>query len=113
MAAKPLGRSLILDESAIRRASADLAAQLTNAVAVTPSPLFAIDYGVYQLVERFGGLMEQAAADLGAQGEEDLAADVRDQLTNFRLQAQVFDRLRISVHASADGMVMDQVMELR
>lgn len=94
-------------------ASADFAAQLTNAVAVTPSPLFAIDYGVHQLVERFGGVMEQAAADLGAQGEEDLAADVRDQLNNFRLQAQVFDRLRISVHASADGMVMDQVMELR
>ena len=94
-------------------ASADLAAKLVNAVAVTPSPLFAVDYGVHQLVERFGEVMERAVTDLGVQGEEEMAAELRDQLTSFRLQAQVFDRLRISVHASADGMVMDQVMELR
>lgn len=94
-------------------ASAELAAQLSNAVAVTPSPVLAIDYGVHQLVERFGDVMERAADDLGARGELDIAAEVRDQLNSLRLQAQVFDRLRVSVHASEDGMVMDQVMELR
>lgn len=95
------------------KASADLASRLSNAVAVTPSPLFAVDYGVYRLVERFGGIMEQAAGRLETQGEADLATDLREQLHNFRSQADLFERLRVSVHASEQGLVMDQVMEFR
>ena len=95
------------------KASADLASRLTNAVAMTPSPLLAVDYGVYRLVERFGGIMEQAAGRLETQGEADMAAELREQLDTFRSQAQFFDRLRVSVYADEQGLVMDQVMELR
>ena len=95
------------------KASADLASRLSNAVAVTPSPLFAVDYGVYRLVERFGGIMEQAAGRLETQGEADMAADLREQLNNFRSQADLFERLRVSVYAGEQGLVMDQVMEFR
>ncbi|MDJ0740481.1 MAG: hypothetical protein QNJ91_12240 [Gammaproteobacteria bacterium] len=103
-------RALLLMAGA---ASADFASRLSNAVTVTPSPLLAVDYGVYQLVERFGGIMERAVQQLGEQGETDMAADLRDQLDNFRLQAQFFERLRVSVFANEQGLVMDQVMELR
>lgn len=95
------------------KASADLASRLTNAVAVTPSPLLAVDYGVYRLVERFGGIMETAAGQLETQGEADMAAELREQLDTFRAQAQFFDRLRVSVYANEQGLVMDQVMEFR
>lgn len=93
--------------------SADVASQLLSAVAISPAPLFAVDYGVHQLVQHFGDITEQAAAQLSSRGEEEMAQELRDQLEGFRLQAQLFERLRVSVHASADGLVMDQVMELR
>jgi len=94
-------------------APVELAGTLVNAVALTPAPLLALDYGVAQLVERLGGLMERAAAQMRAQGEVEAADGLGDQLDSFRLQAQIFERLRISLHASAEGLVMDEVMELR
>ena len=86
---------------------------LFTAVAASPAPLFAIDYGVYQLVQRFGDLMENAVVQLRNQGENEMADEIGEQVASFRLQADLFDRLQISVHANADGLVMDQVMELR
>jgi hypothetical protein len=91
----------------------DLAQPLLSAVALSPAPLFAIDYGVHQLVQRFGDMMDQAVAQLASQGEVEMADELREQVATFRLQAAMFDRLRVSVHASAEGLVMDQVMELR
>jgi hypothetical protein len=82
-------------------------------VAASPPRLFAVDYGVYQLVQRFGDMMDRAAVQLDIQGERDMAKELREQMQGFRLQAEIFDRLRLSVHASAEGLVLDQVMELR
>lgn len=93
--------------------SVDLANPLLTAVAASPPRLFAVDYGVYQLVQRFGDMMDSAAVQLDSQGERDMAEELREQMQGFRLQAETFDRLRLSVHASAEGLVMDQVMELR
>jgi hypothetical protein len=93
--------------------SVDLANPLLTAVAASPPRLFAVDYGVYQLVQRFGDMMDSAAVQLESQGERDMAEELREQMQGFRLQAETFDRLRLSVHASAEGLVMDQVMELR
>ena len=93
--------------------SADLAQPLLSAVAASPAPLFAIDYGIYRLVQRFGDLLDAAAGRLSGQGEDEMAAELRDQMAGFRQQAELYDRLRVSVHASAEGLVMDQVMELR
>lgn len=93
--------------------SAELVTPLLDAVAISPPPLFAVDYGLYQLVQRFGDVMQGVAQQLDSQGEPVMAQEVRDQLQGFRLQAEIFERLRMSVHASADGLVMDQEMELR
>lgn len=93
--------------------SIELANSLASAVAASPAPLLAVDYGVYQLVQRFGSMMDGAAVQLDSQGEQEMAQELREQLQGFRLQAELFDRLRLSVHASAEGLVMDQVMELR
>jgi len=93
--------------------TADLASPLLSAVAISPPPLFSVDYGVYQMVERFGAMLDRAEAKLIEQGENDLAGELREQLEGFRLQARLFERLRVSVHASAEGLVMDQVMQLR
>jgi hypothetical protein len=93
--------------------STDTAQALLNAVATSPLPLFAVDYGVYQLVQRFGDMTDNAVEQLASQGEHEVAEELREQLESFRLQARMFDRLRLSVHASAEGLVMDQVMELR
>ena len=93
--------------------SVDLANPLLTAVAASPPRLFAVDYGVYQLVQRFGDMLDIAAVQLDSQGEQEMALELREQLQDFRLQAEMFDRLRLSVHASAEGLVMDQVMELR
>ena len=86
---------------------------LMDAAVVTPSPLFAVDYGVHELVERFGALLDGAAEQLVEQGEMEMAAELREQVSAFRLQAQVFDRLRVSLYANEEGLVVDQVMELR
>jgi hypothetical protein len=72
-----------------------------------------MDYGIFRLVERFGGLMAATADRLSQQGEQEMAEQLLDQLAGFRVQAQLFERLRVSVYASAEGLVMDQVMELR
>jgi len=93
--------------------STEMAQPLLSAVAAIPPPLFAVDYGVYQLVQRFGDMTDSAVEHLASQGETEMAQELREQLESFRLQARMFDRLRLSVHASADGLVMDQVMELR
>lgn len=93
--------------------SAELANALLNAVAASPAPLFAVDYGVYQLVQRFGDMLDSATVQLGSQGEEEMAEELREQLESFRQQARMFSRLRMSMHASPEGLVMDQVMELR
>ena len=89
------------------------ATPLLSAVAANPAPLFAIDYGVYQLVTRFGNLMDNGVAQLRSQGETELAQELEEQVATFRMQAAMFDRLRVSLYASAEGLVMDQVMELR
>lgn len=94
-------------------ASAKLANSLTSAVPVTPAPLFAIDYGIHKLVERLDKVMEGAASMLEQRGETELAAEAREQFATFRVQAQFFDRLRILVHASDQGLVMDEEMQLR
>jgi len=93
--------------------SAELAATLVQSAPLAPSPLLALDYGIHQLVERFGELMELAAMRLEGQGEVETAQAVREQLAGFRQQAALFDRLRVAVYASEHGLVMDQVMELR
>jgi hypothetical protein len=93
--------------------SSSIADRLLGATVTSPSPLFAVDYGVYQLVERFGDMADGAVAQLESQGEAELAAELREQMRGFRLQAELFERLRVSVHADAQGLVMDQVMELR
>lgn len=95
------------------KVSEGLADSMSNAVVTSPSPLLAIDYGVHQLVQQFGGLMDTAVNNLQAQGQADVAAELRDQMNSFRVQAMAFDRLRLSVHTSNEGLVMDQVMELR
>ena len=94
-------------------ASDALARALLDADLTTPPPLFAMDYGVVRLVERVGGLMAIIADRLRQQGEQEMAQQLLDQLAGFRVQAQLFERLRVSVYASAEGLVMDQVMELR
>ena len=93
--------------------AADLAGPLLSAAGPTPAPLFSIDYGVHRLVQRLGDTLDRAAAQLDARGESELAQGLRDQLQSLRMQAQLFERLRVSLYASADGLVMDQVMELR
>ncbi len=78
-----------------------------------PTPLFAIDYGLLLLVERFGDLSDRAATQLRSQGETEMAEELTDQVAGFRHQARLFERQRVTLHASAEGLVMDQVMELR
>lgn len=93
--------------------SSDMAHTLLDAVAPSPAPLFAIDYGIYQLVQRYGDLVDRAIVQMESHGEQETAADLREQIAGFRLQAEQFERLRVSVYASAEGLVVDQVMELR
>jgi hypothetical protein len=90
-----------------------LARSLLDAGLTTPPPLFAMDYGIFRLVDRFGGLMAVTADRLRRQGDQEMAQQLLDQLAAFRMQAQLFERLQVSVYASAEGLVMDQVMELR
>ncbi len=93
--------------------SAALSHPLLNAAVLSPSPLFAVDYGVYQLVQRFGEQLDRTALLLAERGEQAMADDLREQMDGFRLQAQMFERLRISVHATEKGLVIDQDMLLR
>ncbi len=93
--------------------AADMAGPLLDAATVSPMPMLAIDYGIRALVERLGDVMERAALQMNAGGEAEMAGQLRAQVAEFRQQAQIFERLRLSVHASEEGLVMDQVMELR
>jgi len=106
----------IRDKALVLLAGADSAARaesLLDAGMLDPPPLFAVDYGVYQLVDRLGDLLEQAATQLTLQGEDEMAQGLRRQLADLRAQAELFDRLRVILYASAEGLVVDQVMELR
>ena len=103
-------RSLVLLAGA---GSADMAQGLLAGVGAIPGPLFAIDYGIYQLVQRFGDQVDSVIVQLESRGENEAAAELRDQLAGFRLQAEHFERLQLSVHANAEGLVIDQVMEFR
>ena len=87
--------------------------RLFEAPTIAPAPLFAVDYGVQRLVEVFGGLLEETAEQLAAQGETEMAGQLVAQLEDFRMQAELFERMRVSVYANEQGLVMDQVMELR
>jgi hypothetical protein len=80
---------------------------------VEPAPLFSIDYGVSQLVDALGGVLEQTASRLAAEGDSETANQLLAQRDDFRLQAELFDRFRVSLYANGQGLVMDQVMELR
>jgi hypothetical protein len=86
---------------------------LFSAPLIEPSPLFSIDYGVSQLVDALGGVLEHAARQLAAEGDTESANQLLAQRDDFRLQAEFFDRFRVSVYANGQGLVMDQVMELR
>jgi hypothetical protein len=93
--------------------SAGLAATLLQSAPLNPAPLLAIDYGVAELADRLGGLMERTAARLNDQGEVEAAIGVLDQLEGLRQQAALFERLRLSLYANDQGLVIDQSMELR
>ena len=106
----------IKDKSLLLLAGRDagaLADTLLGAVPTSPAPLLAFDYGVYQLVERFGRTIEAAADRMASAGDPSTAADLRAQLDGFRLQAELFDRLRVALYANDKGLVMDQEMRLR
>jgi hypothetical protein len=90
-----------------------IARQLASTGMLTPAPLMAVDYGVAQLVERFGPMIDNVTQQLRDRGEHDAAAEIEEQLESFRLQAQVFERSRVVVYATDAGLVTDQVMELR
>ena len=80
---------------------------------LTPTPLFAIDYGLARLVERYGDLADRAAVQLRSQGETAMAEELTDQMAGFRQQARLFERQRVLLYADAGGLVMEQVMKLR
>ncbi|MCB1819551.1 MAG: hypothetical protein KDI77_16650, partial [Gammaproteobacteria bacterium] len=77
------------------------------------TPLFAIDYGLARLVERYGDLADRAAVQLRSQGEMAMAEELTDQMAGFRQQARLFERQRVLLYADAGGLVMEQVMKLR
>ncbi len=93
--------------------STSVAQSMLDATPTTPAPLMVFDYGIHKLVEKFGGLVEQTAANMEASGDAAMAQEMRTQLESFRMQAQLFDRVRVSVLADKQGLTMDQVMELR
>ncbi|MCB1800914.1 MAG: hypothetical protein KDI82_04410 [Gammaproteobacteria bacterium] len=82
-------------------------------VATQPAPLLAVDYGVQQLVQRLGDVFDQTVERLEAEGESELAVEMRDQFASFRLQARLFERLRLALHANEQGLVMEQAMRLK
>ena len=94
-------------------ASAELGNALSNAAVVTPSPLFAVDYGVHQLVERFGSVMDAMVAAFNEQGQAEAAVELESQFDSFRVQALFFDRLRVALYASDQGLVIDEEVRLR
>lgn len=93
--------------------AADLVRPLLDAETVEPAPLVAVDYGIHRLVTRFGGLFEELLEELSVRGETATVRELEQQLQEFRLQAALFERLSVSVHASAAGLVVDQVMTFR
>lgn len=86
---------------------------ILSAAMVSPAPLFAVDYGIAQVVERFETLIQTTSRQLETEGDPELAAEMLDQLDSFRQQAEVFDRVRLSVYPSDKGLIMDQVMTFR
>jgi hypothetical protein len=106
----------IRDKALVVLAGADAARTLQpllGAAVVSPSPLLVVDYGVYELVQRFGDLLDRTTGRLVAQGEAEMADELQQQMTAFRLQAQLAERLRVSLYANEQGLVVDQVIELR
>jgi hypothetical protein len=57
--------------------------------------------------------MERAAERLSDRGEVEAALGVRGQLDELRQQAALIERQRFSLYANEQGLVMDQVMQLR
>jgi hypothetical protein len=112
----PPMRVAIKDKSLLLLAGAEsgrLLTTLLQAVPLVPAPLLAIDYGVAELADRLGGLMERAAERLSDRGEVEAALGVRGQLDELRQQAALIERQRFSLYANEQGLVMDQVMQLR
>lgn len=104
------GKSLLILAGDDAQAMAD---PLLNATPVEPPPLFVIDYGIRRLVEQLGDVLDEATAQLEQQGETELADEMRLQLDSFRQQAQLFERLRVSLFTNDQGLVMEQDMLLR
>jgi hypothetical protein len=100
-------RLLLMSGNAVARS-----ATLLDAPVAAPPPLFSVDYGVRQLVGLLDAGLERAVAELAAAGEADTAEQLRVQFDDFRAQAELFERLRIALYATEQGLVMDQVMQL-
>jgi hypothetical protein len=103
-------KALLLVSGDIDQSEADA---LFAAPTAEPPPLFAFDYGVAQLVELLSKILDQTAEQMQAQGETELAEELLAQLEDFRLQAEIFERMRVVVYANEQGLVMDQMMELK
>lgn len=104
------GKSLLILAGAD---AATMAAPLLNAASPDPAPIFAADYGIHRLIQELGETVEHATAELERQGETEMAAELRVQLASFRQQAELVERLRVSVFANDQGLVMEQDMILR
>jgi hypothetical protein len=103
-------KALLLVSGDIDQSEADA---LFAAPTAEPPPLFAFDYGVAQLVELLSKILDQTAEQMQAQGETELAEELLAQLEDFRLQAEIFERMRVVIYANEQGLVMDQLMELK
>jgi hypothetical protein len=115
-AAAPPLQVAIRDRALLLLAGTDaarIASPLLDAAPSNPAPLLVADYGVQRIVQRFGDPIDRAAERMDARGETDLAADTRRRLASFRAQAALFERLRLSLYANEQGLVVEQVMELR
>ena len=93
--------------------SASMAQPLLDAAVLEPAPILALDYGVHKLMERFGSYGDQAIERLRERGQAEMAEELNDQLAMFRSQSKLFDHVSLSMYASEQGLVMDQVMTLR
>lgn len=89
-----------------------VAAPLRDAVAADPAPLFALDYGIADMLERIGPDLE-AALDRVAAREPDVVETLRRQLDGYRRQAGLMERVRLRVFADANGLAVTQTVTLR
>ena len=105
MAAKPLGRSLILDESAIRRASADLAASDSRLGGLLeqngPPPLWARPGGFPTLVKIV--LEQQVSLDSAAAAYANLEARIGDVVPSRFLELDDAELKRIGFSRQKAG----------